>query len=88
MYSSAWLTYLTSPEVCGQVIVNLATLRYPAKGSQEIGSDLAMATNGELGGGCYAVGQRDDPGNKKGKSLEKFRPEALARKSGIILWEL
>jgi hypothetical protein len=80
MYPIAWLTYLTSPEVCGQVMVSLATLRYPAKGSKGDGSDVAIATNGELGGGCYAVGQRGNSGNQKGKSFEKFRPEGISKK--------
>lgn len=58
--------YMTSPEVCGQVMVFLATSRYPAKGtvtdSSEIVSEEAVAYSSqhELGGGAYAVGQRGD----------------------------
>ncbi|KAF2667935.1 hypothetical protein BT63DRAFT_457237 [Microthyrium microscopicum] len=81
VYPIAWLAYITSPEVCGQVMVNLATERYPAKGNQGGSSDVEMATNGELGGGCYGVGQRGDSGNKKGKSFVKFRPEGITKKA-------
>jgi hypothetical protein len=57
-------------------MVDLATLRYPTKGNQGIGSDVAKATNGELGGGCYAVGQRGDSGNEEERVLRSFGQRA------------
>ncbi|KAJ4992467.1 short-chain dehydrogenase [Stagonosporopsis vannaccii] len=52
--------YMTSPEVCGQVMVFLATERYPAKGTVTEGAEVAHSSQHELGGGAYAVGQRGD----------------------------
>lgn len=56
--------YMTSPEVCGQVMVYLATRRYPAKGAIASGVDVASSSHHELGGGAYAVGQRGDESQK------------------------
>lgn len=52
--------YMTSPDVCGQVMVSLATKRYPAKGTALSGTEAAHSSRHELGGGAYAVGQRGD----------------------------
>jgi hypothetical protein len=84
MYPIAWLLYMTSSEVCGQVMLYLATDRYPAKGivdqeGKSNGVEAVRGTNGELGGGSYAVGQRGDA-QKKGKSFEKIRGEGLSKK--------
>jgi hypothetical protein len=58
--------YITSAKDCGDVMVYLATKRYPAKGamrpddeSKVIGG-IAYSTQHELGGGSYVVGQRGD----------------------------
>ncbi|KAF2995347.1 hypothetical protein E8E13_002415 [Curvularia kusanoi] len=57
--------YMTSGEVCGEVMVFLATARYPAKGSGETGKlGVAHSSQRELGGGAYAVGQRGDESKK------------------------
>lgn len=56
--------YMTSPEVCGQVMVYLATSRYPAKGNVSGTADAAFSSHRELGGGAYAVGQRGDESKK------------------------
>lgn len=80
----AWL-YMTAPEVCGEVMVYLATPRYPAKGELASGEtrvggvEAAKGTNGEVGGGAYAVGQRGDV-SSKGKSYEKVRTEETSQK--------
>ncbi|RAR08154.1 short-chain dehydrogenase [Stemphylium lycopersici] len=68
--------YMTSPEVCGQVMVFLATQRYPAKKalvSQDdtATDDVAYSSQRERGGGAYAVGQRGD--EKKQVSYAKVR---------------
>ncbi|CAN9083667.1 unnamed protein product [Alternaria alternata] len=78
----AW--YMTSPEVCGHVMVFLGTGRYPAQGlgvgaddgkgntkSDKEGNDVAFSSMGERGGGAYAVGQRGD--EKKEVSYAKLR---------------
>jgi hypothetical protein len=76
----SWLLYMTSPEVCGEVMLYLATPRYPAKTRLENGETLvdgvevANGTNGEPGGGAYALGQRGDAWSK-GRSYEKIRTE-------------
>ncbi|KAF2812731.1 uncharacterized protein BDZ99DRAFT_474848 [Mytilinidion resinicola] len=67
----AWL-YMTAPAVCGEVMVSLATPRYPAKGGLVNGVEVAKNTKGELGGGSYALGQRGDSWSK-GKSYAKVR---------------
>jgi hypothetical protein len=56
--------YMTSPEVCGQVMVYLATNRYPAKGAVDGAANAAFSSQRELGGGAYAVGQRGDESKK------------------------
>jgi hypothetical protein len=58
--------YMTSAEDCGQVMLYLATARYPAKGLVGDGGEhgdvraIACSTQQELGGGAYGVGQRGD----------------------------
>jgi hypothetical protein len=80
--------YMTSPEVCGEVMVYLATQRYPAKGtvkpddeSNEALGGVAYSTQRELGGGAYGVGQRGDEG--KDVSYVKVRKEDTRRQ----VWE-
>ena len=74
--------YMTSSDDCGDVMVYLATSRYPAKGSQtpEIygGVEVAKSTLGELGGGSYALRQRGDV-KAKGKSYENVRQEGTRK---------
>lgn len=80
----AWLLYMTSPDVCGEVMLYLATPRYPAKGELENGQklvngvEIAKSTKGEIGGGSYALGQRGDVWNK-GKSYEKVRTDDTSK---------
>jgi hypothetical protein len=56
--------YMTSPEECGEVMLFLATARYPAKGAMregvEVVGGVAYSSQRELGGGAYGVGQRGD----------------------------
>lgn len=56
--------YMTSPEVCGEVMLFLATPRYPAKGAatdgEEVVGGVAYGSQRERGGGAYGVGQRGD----------------------------
>jgi hypothetical protein len=81
----AWLVYMTSPAVCGAVMVYLATPQFPAKpaveddGSLVRGDQVARGTKGQAGGGAYALGQRADVENK-GRSWEKFRTEGMSKK--------
>ena len=82
----AMMLYMTSSEDCGQVMLYLLSSRYPAKGTAgEGGKDLvggvevAKATNGEIGGGSYSLGQRADV-PAKGKSFEKVRQEGVEQK--------
>ncbi|UPX20534.1 uncharacterized protein EKO05_0010763 [Ascochyta rabiei] len=76
--------YMTSPEVCGQVMVFLATNRYPAKGTmtERIGASpkyvLAFSSQIELGGGSYAGGQRGD--EIKSASWAKVRKQDTGKK--------
>ncbi|KAI4949354.1 hypothetical protein J4E91_005093 [Alternaria rosae] len=68
----AW--YMTSPTVCGEVMVFLCTGRYPARGVDVGGKtvvDVAFSSTRERGGGAYAVGQRGD--EKKQVSYAKLR---------------
>lgn len=62
----AW--YMTGEETCGDVMVFLATARYPAKGvvveGKEVIGSVARSTLGQVGGGAYAVGPRGDDGGK------------------------
>ena len=78
--------YMTSPEVCGQVMVFLATQRYPAKKAlvaqeDNAADDVAFSSQRERGGGAYAVGQRGD--EKKQVSYAKVR----RHDTGKIVWE-
>lgn len=71
--------YMTSPEVCGQVMLYLGTTRFPAK--TEKPADAVTATNstkGEPGGGAYGVGQRGDP--KKGVTYASVCKEDTSRR--------
>jgi hypothetical protein len=74
----AKLVYMTPPDTCGEVMLYLATPRYPAKGesvdSETIagGIEVANSTRAEHGGGAYALGQRGDV-SSKGVSYEKAR---------------
>jgi hypothetical protein len=76
--------YMTAPEVCGEVMLYLATQRYPAKGTVKPGGEskviggVASSTQCELGGGAYAVGQRGD--ERKAVSYAKVRKIDTAKK--------
>lgn len=76
-----WL-YMTSADDCGDVMTYLATSRYPAKGTTDNrsagGVEVAKSTQGEPGGGCYAVGQRGDVW-AKGKSYAKVRGDGTSK---------
>lgn len=50
--------YMTAPDVCGDVMVSLASAKYPAKGKGE--GEVAFSSQNERGGGAYTVGQRGD----------------------------
>lgn len=77
--------YMTSPEVCGQVMVSLATSRYPAKGTVDpgegAGGKVAFSSQRELGGGAYSVGQRGD--ERSGVSWASTRRDDTGKK----VWE-
>jgi hypothetical protein len=73
--------YMTSPEVCGQVMVSLATKRYPAKGAVKEGDAVAHSSQQEVGGGAYAVGQRGD--ESKTVSWARARKEDTGKR----VWE-
>ncbi|KAK2609109.1 hypothetical protein QQS21_002336 [Conoideocrella luteorostrata] len=79
--------YMTSADDCGDVLLYLATARYPAKdtmkNSQVLvgGLEVARSSNGEVGGGCYTVGQRADATNKV--SYEKVR----SAETGKQVWD-
>ncbi|KAH8731912.1 hypothetical protein GQ44DRAFT_766957 [Phaeosphaeriaceae sp. PMI808] len=81
-----WL-YMTSPQVCGEIMLYLATPRYCAKRTVDSGDKdgpiggVAFSTQNEIGGGAYGVGQRGD--ENKGVSYEKVRKDDTARK----VWE-
>jgi hypothetical protein len=76
--------YMTSPEVCGQIMLFLATERYTAKGTVKPGDEdkaiggVAFSTQRELGGGAYAVGQRGD--ERKEVRYLKIRNDDTAKK--------
>ncbi|KAH7558749.1 hypothetical protein BM1_04886 [Bipolaris maydis] len=72
--------FMTSAEVCGQVMVSLCTERYPAKGTLT-GDKVALSSQKEMGGGAYAVGQRGD--ERKQVSWAKARRDDSAKK----VWE-
>ncbi|KAF3037101.1 hypothetical protein E8E12_006077 [Didymella heteroderae] len=65
--------YMTSPETCGQVMVYLATKRYPAKDTVDDTVGAAYSSQRELGGGAYAVGQRGDESKKHSDVNDKYR---------------
>lgn len=70
--------YMTSPDVCGEVMASLAsTGRYPAKGQQVSGVEPARSSDGMVGGGSYALGQRGDA--QKGVMYAKVRKEDTAK---------
>jgi hypothetical protein len=55
--------YMTSPDLCGEIMLLLATPRYPAKGvvkEEENASGVAYSTRRVHGGGAYGVGMRGD----------------------------
>lgn len=72
--------YITKPELCGQVMVSLATNRYPPKGTVDKAADgsVAYSTQRQLGGGVYAVGMRGD--ENKHVSYVKIRKSDTAKK--------
>ncbi|KAH7413743.1 hypothetical protein DE146DRAFT_638446 [Phaeosphaeria sp. MPI-PUGE-AT-0046c] len=63
----AWW-YVTGSEDCGDLMVHLATKRYPAKGEgvdeEGVAGDVAFSSTRERGGGAYAVGRRGDEGEE------------------------
>ncbi|KAJ4292404.1 Diamine acetyltransferase 2 [Kalmusia sp. IMI 367209] len=63
--------YMTSPDVCGQVMVYLATSHFPARGASTEVKNVTRDSRGEVGGGAYSVGQRADA--QKGIMYEKVR---------------
>jgi len=68
--------YMTAPETCGQIMLSLATDRYPAKGVVAEGDgDVAFGSARERGGGCYSVGRFGDESG--GVSWEGLRREGL-----------
>ena len=69
--------YMTSPEVCGQVMMYLATKAYPARDTNSDGEGIVRSSQGEMGGGAYSVGQRGD--SQRGIMYEKVR-QANTRK--------
>ena len=80
--------YMTTADDCGQVMLYLATSRYPAKGtvtgSGETvagGVKMATSTDAELGGGSYTVGQRAD--ESKRIAYEKVRKEDTRK----LVWD-
>lgn len=73
--------YMTSPEVCGQVMVYLSTKRYPAKRAATQGDAVARSSQQEVGGGAYAVWQRGE--ESKTVSWAKARREDTGKK----IWE-
>ncbi|KIW08509.1 uncharacterized protein PV09_01403 [Verruconis gallopava] len=78
LYPLLWLTYMTSAEDCGKVMLYLSTPRFPAKGVKQEGIEPAMGTDGKLGSGSYALGQRADP--SKVRSFDKVRPEGVGER--------
>jgi hypothetical protein len=75
------MLYMTAPAMCGEVMVFLATQRYPAKGIVASGSEVAASSQQEIGGGAYSVGQRGD--EKKAVSYVKTRKDDIGKK----VWE-
>jgi len=62
---------------CGDVMVYLATGRFPARGAGE----GARGSKGEVGGGAYSVGRYAD--EQKGIMYEKVREEGMGQR----VWE-
>ena len=60
------LTYMTSAEDCGDIMVSLAMDPYRTKGAGNDGKkgEGIRGTQGEIGGGAYALGQRGDSQTK------------------------
>ena len=56
--------YTTSSEDCGAAMVFLGTQRFAAKGARMEEVEAAKGTDGEVGGGAYAVGKTADVGGK------------------------
>jgi hypothetical protein len=76
--------YMTSPEDCGEVMLFLATARYPAKGTAkegDVAGGVAYSSTRELGGRAYGVDQRGDE-NKEVK-YGKVRKEDTRKR----VWE-
>jgi hypothetical protein len=73
--------HMTSPETCGEVMVFMATQRYPAKGAAAPGDDVAYSTQRELGGGAYGVSERGD--ETKNVKYGKTRKDDIGKK----VWE-
>jgi hypothetical protein len=63
--------YMTNSDVCGQVMMYLATAKFSAQGSFGDTEEVAHSSQGERGGGSYSVGQRADA--QKGIMYEKVR---------------
>jgi hypothetical protein len=80
-YPFLWLTYMTPPQTCGQVMTYLATASFPAKlSTEQDGVNMVVATNGSKGGGSYAVGQRADAGNEQGiKTFASLREKNFGK---------
>jgi hypothetical protein len=80
LYPLLWLTYMTHPDTCGQVMAYLATDAFPVKSTTTTGkAQVAVGTDGTQGGGSYAVGQRADAGNKQGiKTFSAFRDKEIS----------
>lgn len=78
--------YMTSSRDCGDVMVSLASSRYPARGAKSQDksniADVAKGSDGADGSGCYTLGQRGDSQNV-GLSYERVRQEDTAMK----IWE-
>lgn len=80
--------YQTTPDDCGDVMLYLATERYPAKGINGSGGErtmggvgVAKSTRDEIGGGAYSVGQRGD--EQKGVAFEEVRKDDTEK----LVWE-
>jgi hypothetical protein len=72
----AW--YMTTPDVCGQVMLHLATAKFPAQGASGEAEDVARSSQGERGGGAYSVGERADA--QKGVMYERVRQADTGKK--------
>lgn len=81
LYALLWLTFMTQPDTCGQVMAYLATDAFPAKSTTAGGkAQVAVGTDGTQGGGAYAVGQRADAGNKQGVKTFAFRDKDVGER--------